>query len=669
MAVKIGTDPNVPVGRESQVTSVPITTFLVKANNLSDVPDAATARANLGISALGDMVAANNLSDVVSVASARSNLQLNSYYAQLANNLSDLANRATALSNLSTAQILTDNNDVELRHTDRRRVLTHEQGTYFSRDIIKPFPTFEEVKKLITNFKGHQTLAMNMQTMGAQAWYHEGTRRRVYFTFMGRLNWNAPIEYLTNYVSYYDLDSRDFAEPVDLGTDYATLVDVHLMAFPVVDSNGYIHIYHETGKTGIAWDSNSQHNTNIIHKVSDAPEDIETFSRVGAVTNADESYPKYWKLTNGNYYGIYRNNSQESVCIHYSDNEMSTWKNMAGTANQTTEVCRLTPSTAFAYSMHVPGKRSDGINIVVMDYDLGAGHSIDNLYFLHSDDGITWENVNSWKNHGSGEFSKNIVSTGYITHAELDANFKIPATTAMPLKWNMRCGAISPNGMPIIQYVEDNTTTNRIDNAYIAYWIAGSWTHVQIREHIWSGEILNRSEGSIGKGHVLIPYSDTNWDLIVAFVPDGRGLPINDDSCMNYGNMTGDIEPTQGDVFVAQRYMVVATNGIGGIPAAYNVGDTFNCLDNGALDANNVVKPIRMAFKVMRTSDAGVTWHQVREFRSNSPFGMTRSGSVEANFMDTGKLFFFMGDSVSSDRIYPDASDVFMVYDNLYPLM
>ena len=65
----------------------PLSAFLQPTNNLSDVSSAATARANLGVTATG----------------------ADTSYAYRANNLSDLANKPTALSNLGGASLTASN--------------------------------------------------------------------------------------------------------------------------------------------------------------------------------------------------------------------------------------------------------------------------------------------------------------------------------------------------------------------------------------------------------------------------------------------------------------------------------------------------------------------------------------------------------------------------------
>ena len=83
------------------------TGFLESTNNLSDLDNVTTARTNLGVSATADiLLVSNNLSDLNNTTTARTNLGVSSTSETLlvANNLSDLANAATARTNLGVVE-------------------------------------------------------------------------------------------------------------------------------------------------------------------------------------------------------------------------------------------------------------------------------------------------------------------------------------------------------------------------------------------------------------------------------------------------------------------------------------------------------------------------------------------------------------------------------------
>ena len=91
-------------------------TPLNAASNLSDVANAGTSRANLGVAAIGADTTyafrANNLSDLANATTARTNLGVtatgsDTTYNYRANNLSDVASAPTALSNLGGQPLVT----------------------------------------------------------------------------------------------------------------------------------------------------------------------------------------------------------------------------------------------------------------------------------------------------------------------------------------------------------------------------------------------------------------------------------------------------------------------------------------------------------------------------------------------------------------------------------
>jgi len=575
-----------------------------------------------------------------------------------------------------TATFSPDKRYVSFLSTDSSTALTAGSFTGLWRPIGYPESKkaeYKYIRRLDTKYTGNQQLPFNFQTLGSQAWYHEGTYRRMYFTYFGRVNWSAdrpPVEYVTNYLSFYDIDGEYFAEPVNLGVEHADIADAHIHAFPVVSDDGYISVLYEEGFAARGWGGNDGHNSPIIHQRSDNPEDISAFTNNGAVTPGGMSYPHVWKLSNGNIYGMYRGNTHHSVMIHYSDDNGANFKSMAGAANQVTTVATVTNTDSYAYFMQVGSHPDHGLNIVIMDWDHTPDpDTVDNLYFLHSNDGITWENVNSWKGSGAGEFSKNVVTVAAITQAELDANCKVPAGTGTPLGYNFRVGQITSDGRPVLGYLLENIETAFIQNVYLAVWNVNAWEHVDVTNSLWPDEVLYKSEGSVAKIQFIIPYSDTEWDVGVNFVPNGASNYVNDGNIIYSGWLTGELEPSAltGKWFVGQRYFVMpAGAGETGKFGGAATGATINGLGTYTAGVENPVKAVDLGIKVLRTSDTGATWHTVMETETLNTYGLGRGGCYNAHFLGDDKFFFLIGDHTSSNHELPDSTDVMMIYENLY---
>jgi hypothetical protein len=210
---------------------------------------------------------------------------------------------------------------------------------------------------------------------------------------------------------------------------------------------------------------------------------LSPFSQV----NAYGSYPQLTRVGSNIFLWVRSGIETDDICKS-SDNG-ATWSvNSVATTTGASYSAR-------PYSMCVYD--SSKLRYMITMFNNNLGKYIDNFY-IESTDGITFYNA-------SHSFSKNIVSSGTITRAELFANCLALTTASDTMDIMVKAVVTTPSGKIVALTAADTTHYN------VLYWNGSVWQTKNLNIPNW----FPPGYGSTGKGRVdffvLYPYSDTHF--------------------------------------------------------------------------------------------------------------------------------------------------------------
>jgi hypothetical protein len=513
----------------------------------------------------------------------------------------------------------------------------------------------------------HSTSCAPTRTFNPVSYYHEGTYKRFYFVYFEGAqpaggngssttrrtiaNGYAEEHYNKSWISYYDIESKSFGEQQVFAEDYPRPGDApesntaeenapHNLPVIIVADDGSILVFKEDlDFTGAA----SLHNSHIEVWKSDSPEDISSFTKVEELGDWSPeyafAYPNIYKLSDGTIIcicrskggvgGDYGDGEERYLVIMKSEDNGSTWTDIEDSSDTTSVIAKLDNNGTGWRLYPIHANQSGGINLAAYSYDeVASNDPTKDVYFLHSDDGVTWENARQFV-EGSGGYSKNIASAGTITGAELDANFRIdslPDGDAISLF--PTSAGVDRNGIPYVLVSKNDRSDasyNNNTNVYMYYYDAT--THAWITVDVLPAMILSgNSDFDVVPRFraTIIPYEDGIVDILTA-VTDKDNSDFDSDTVLNSGTGAAGL-----------IYKVVTTDG--GL-SPYSVGDTFKSAGTETFDANNTVIVVKAKLYRFRTEDYGATFQGTKLNEADYKYGGIGGLGYNINCLDDYKLF------------------------------
>jgi hypothetical protein len=581
-------------------------------------------------------------------------------------------------------------------------------------------PSYKELSILCTDSCAWNSLGMTHVALRPQSYYYRGTYNRIYFVlFNWHLNAHGTVRQSPNNVNstkvgYYDIDKKYFSALTDIPHLYPLGTDGHDYPSMIVTDDGYIivakeQLVHDSGKTLYA-EGDGLHNSPIEIWKSSAPEDISIFTNTVTFTTTTCSYPTFTKgSSNGEIFMTLRQLSGTGVSGHSglslikSVDNGDTWKALDDTVNTPKPFASCYqiidgPTDWYFYTNSANGPRDNGISLFGILNEGGSltlgGVSPDGsgtvasrnkvILYLHSDDGINWENAQS-QFGTTGAFTKDVTAVSLegsmLTPAELLAHFVVDrCDTDLYKSFGMQDVTTSPTGIPyaIYKYVDRFVSTANpnysgkedvVHGEYMVYFDVNTadWVTVDISKidkesfEVDAGEETKYSY--TGSRKSLIIFDDGILDII------GQKVITSDDIYNLPVAITDSTKVIHGGIF---RVTTTQTNYFGGDNnnrSGIVAGNYYLHTLDKTLSSLNSLTYLKTKTYFKRSYDNGITWTDVREpidIPGNNYVSSNPICAYVANSVDSGVVGVFIGVSrtIPGGTAY-DHSDIVLVWDKI----
>jgi hypothetical protein len=274
--------------------------------------------------------------------------------------------------------------------------------------------------------------------------YYDATSNTTYFAHMTR----AEVGYdMVPYVYSYNHTTEVWSESYYVGLKDRSGLDRHPMPAIMVGNDGSVlviatHFHNEPLQI---WRSNSAYDISLFTKVTE----------VGVRCD----YPEIRKMTNGDIYVFCRHYDAGYTTAGYgyfkSTTNGATWNSLVNILQYTYSVGRPYPT------MPPQPNTIDRIHINIDIRNDSGGPFPSNpdkvgywkdMGYMYSDDGLTWYN-------GAGTFSKQVVSSGFITEAQWTTNYQYLDSVGT-VDAGMGVSVVTPAGKFYVSHYKDNGTYN-----------------------------------------------------------------------------------------------------------------------------------------------------------------------------------------------------------------